>query len=222
MPRPGIPFAKDLPEELEVPLRTGRDWWYWTAGRPALDLVNTLRERWRRRVECLCGPDDLAEWLRRAGLLDAPGAVTAEVVDGARELREAIDAGVRAAVEGAPAPAEAVAVIDRWVALSAPPALTIVDGVPVLGPRDGDDPVRAALAGVALDAARLLGTGERDRIRVCAAPDCSARFYDGSPAGRRRWCSMAGCGNRAKVRSHRARRAAPPRTGGQADGISHP
>ena len=222
MSRPGIPLAKDLPEELEVPLRTGRDWWYWTAGRPALDLVNTLRERWRRRVECLCGPDDLAEWLRRAGLLTTPAAVAPELVDAARELREAIDAGVRAAVAGDPVPADAVAVIDRWVALSAPPALTLVDGVPVLGPRDADDPVRAALAGIALDAARMLGTGERNRIRVCSAPDCSARFYDGSPAGRRRWCSMAGCGNRAKVRSHRARRTAPPRTGGHADGTSRP
>jgi predicted RNA-binding Zn ribbon-like protein len=66
--------------------------------------------------------------------------------------------------------------------------------------------VTAALATVALDAARMLGTpGERARLRVCASPTCSARFYDRSPAGRRRWCSMTGCGNQAKARRHRAR-----------------
>jgi predicted RNA-binding Zn ribbon-like protein len=59
---------------------------------------------------------------------------------------------------------------------------------------------------VALDAARMLGVAaERDRVRVCASDTCSARFYDRSPAGRRRWCSMALCGNVEKARRHRAK-----------------
>lgn len=212
MERREIPRARDLPEDLELPLRTGRDWWYWTAGRPALDLVNTLRERWRRRVECLCGPDDLAEWLRRAGLLAAPAPVAEGVLEEARELREAIDAAAAAVIAAEPAPEAAVAVIDRWLAAAAPPGLMIDGGVPVLREQPGGDRLRHALSAVALDAARMLGTAERERIRVCAAPDCSARFFDGSPSGRRRWCSMQGCGNRAKVRSHRTRHGT--RTGG--------
>lgn len=213
MRRPEITAARDLPEDLELPLRTGRDWWYWTAGRPALDLVNTLRERWRRRVECLCGPDDLAEWLRRAGLVTGAVVATDEAVREARELREAIDAAATAAIAGSRAPAEAIAVIDGWLATAPAPTLATDEaGVPILSERTAPDPVRQALSAIALDAARMLGTAERDRIRVCAAPDCSARFHDGSPAGRRRWCSMRGCGNRAKVRSHRARQGT--RTGG--------
>ncbi|MEU4690957.1 CGNR zinc finger domain-containing protein [Actinoplanes sp. NPDC023714] len=43
------------------------------------------------------------------------------------------------------------------------------------------------------------------RIRKCANPVCTLRFYDVSKAGARRWCSMATCGNRAKSRSHYAR-----------------
>jgi predicted RNA-binding Zn ribbon-like protein len=46
---------------------------------------------------------------------------------------------------------------------------------------------------------------ERARVRVCASETCSARFYDRSPAGKRRWCSMRTCGNEAKARRHRAR-----------------
>jgi predicted RNA-binding Zn ribbon-like protein len=44
-----------------------------------------------------------------------------------------------------------------------------------------------------------------ERIRKCANPVCTLRFYDVSKAGARRWCSMATCGNRAKYRSHHAR-----------------
>ncbi len=61
----------DLPEALDLPLASGADYWYWLGGRPATDFVNTLRERWRRRVETLATPADLGLWLHRAGLLDA-------------------------------------------------------------------------------------------------------------------------------------------------------
>jgi predicted RNA-binding Zn ribbon-like protein len=43
---------------------------------------------------------------------------------------------------------------------------------------------------------------DRDRIRACAGHDCVLHFYDTSRAGKRMWCSMAGCGNRAKARRH--------------------
>ncbi len=60
----------------------------------------------------------------------------------------------------------------------------------------------------------MLGTpAEAARIRVCASATCSARFYDRSPAGRRRWCSMALCGNEAKARRHRDRARSGGRSG---------
>jgi hypothetical protein len=43
---------------------------------------------------------------------------------------------------------------------------------------------------------------DRTRVRACAGHDCVLHFYDASRAGRRQWCSMAGCGNRAKARRH--------------------
>lgn len=44
-----------------------------------------------------------------------------------------------------------------------------------------------------------------DRIRPCANDACVLHFYDVSKNGTRRWCSMAGCGNRAKARRHYTR-----------------
>jgi predicted RNA-binding Zn ribbon-like protein len=200
----------DLPERLALPLATGEPWWYWLGGRPALDLVNTLRERWRRRVETLVTPEDLERWLVRAEVLTASSdvAVTPEVLAEARALREAIDACVTALIDGTPFPGAAVRRIDGWLKYAgARPALALDDcGLPLLGERGEGHSPRRALGVIALDAARMLGDpAERARVRVCASDTCSARFYDRSPAGRRRWCSMRTCGNEAKARRHRAR-----------------
>ncbi|MFL5820242.1 MAG: CGNR zinc finger domain-containing protein [Solirubrobacteraceae bacterium] len=200
----------DLPEDLELPLRSGAAHWYWLGGRPALDLVNTLRERWRRRVDTLVTTDDLAAWLVQSGLLPGPMPVRRAALDETRDLREAIDAGVRAAVAGDAPPDEAVRVIDGWlVHAGTRPSLALIGGEPTLGERPAADSPRRALGTVALDAATMLGLAEqRARVRICAGDSCSARFYDRSPAGRRRWCSMRTCGNAAKARRHRDRRRA--------------
>ena len=200
--------ARDLPDGLAIPLASGVDWWYWLGGRPAVDLVNTLRERWRRRVETLVSPADLGLWLVQAGLLPEAPRMTRALLVEARELREAIDLCVQAAVVRDPAPRSAVRHLDGWLAhAGVGPRLTLGDGgAPVLAERKPADAARAALGAIALDAARMLGTAdEARRVRICASETCSARFYDRSPAAQRRWCSMALCGNEAKARRHRAR-----------------
>jgi predicted RNA-binding Zn ribbon-like protein len=200
-----------VPEVPDGPLESGEPYWYWLGGRPALDFVNTRRERWRRNVECLCSPGDLVAWLVRAELLAEPMPAPEGLLARARSLREAIDAGVRAAVAGGAPGRDALREIDDWLvhAGSRPALVAGADGLPLLSQRPAADSPRRALAMVALDAAELLGTPEqRERARICGSETCSARFYDRSPAGRRRWCSMALCGNVAKARRHRARVAA--------------
>lgn len=68
----------------------------------------------------------------------------------------------------------------------------------------GDDLAQARSA-VAGSLAHYLSDHDADRLRVCADDTCSWLFVDRSPAGRRRWCDMRTCGNRAKVARHRAR-----------------
>jgi len=199
----------DLPDELALPLPSGAAWWYWLGGRPSMDFVNTLRERWWRRVETLVTPADLVLWLQRAELLPAgSGARGSEaLLRSARELRESIDACVVALAAGSLAPAGALRTIDGWLAAGAsrPSLVCGPDGLPVAGVAPPADPLRHALGALALDAARMLGTDERSRARICASDTCSARFYDRSPTAGRVWCSMRGCGNVAKARRHRER-----------------
>ncbi len=199
----------DLPDDLELPLDRGRPWWYWLGGRPALDFVNSRRERWWRDVETLVAPRDLAEWIVCAGLLDEQPSVDEALLQRARELRESINSAAVALGEGRGCRGADVATIDCWVAEAALPDRLRArrGGSPVLTPGEPADPARHALGLIARDAAEMIGTDQRERIRVCASETCSARFYDRSRPGRRRWCSMSGCGNVAKARRHRARQA---------------
>jgi len=64
------------------------------------------------------------------------------------------------------------------------------------------------LAAIARSAAEILTEGEGARLQMCANPGCGLFFCDRSRTKRRRWCSMAICGNRHKVASF-ARRHAP-------------
>lgn len=66
------------------------------------------------------------------------------------------------------------------------------------------------LAAIARSAAELLVEGPRAPIRRCANQNCRLFFYDDSRTHRRRWCSMAVCGNRHKVASF-LRRHSPGR-----------
>jgi predicted RNA-binding Zn ribbon-like protein len=67
--------------------------------------------------------------------------------------------------------------------------------------------VDAALGKLVAVAAAAMADGTWPRLKACAASDCRWAFYDHARNGSRTWCAMEVCGNRAKARRHRARRA---------------
>lgn len=170
--------------------------WVWDGGRPAIDLLNTVRDRVARPRETLRTPDDLAAWLREAELLDAAD-LGEDALEAARRLRAAIDALTFAS------PSEDdVALVNAMAAEAPHGARLALDGDRVVAVPP-EPSVTGALGRIALDAIDLL-TGE-ELLRVCAADDCGIRFADRSPARNRQWCSMRRCGNRTKARRHYAR-----------------
>ncbi len=70
------------------------------------------------------------------------------------------------------------------------------------------------LAAIARSAAELITEGESAQIRLCANPGCSLFFCDNSRTHRRRWCSMALCGNRHKVAAFARRHSVKKRAAG--------
>ncbi|MFM0340561.1 CGNR zinc finger domain-containing protein [Paraburkholderia fungorum] len=53
--------------------------------------------------------------------------------------------------------------------------------------------------------ARLVCEEDFTHVKVCEGPRCTLMFADHTRGRVRRWCSMAICGNRAKVAAHRKR-----------------
>ena len=78
-------------------------------------------------------------------------------------------------------------------------------GEPHVTAVDRDDTARRAIAVVADAYLAVQARGQWLRLKVCASPHCRWAFWDGTRNRSRRWCAMAGCGNRAKNRAWRSR-----------------
>lgn len=180
----------------------------WDGGRPCLDFVNTLRDRWAEGYELLREPRDLARWLRAAGLASAGTRLDVRPEDllAATALRAAIDRVLGAAARGGRIPRTELAELNAAARHRPAPQLQAGKGGEFrLVAASSDEPVRAALGVLAVDAIELLADGSAAQVRVCGSDTCGLRFLDRSPARNRQWCSMARCGNREKARLHYAR-----------------
>ena len=142
--------------------------------------------------------------LRAMGERDARGCAAA--FEQALELRATVRAVLEALAGRRPLQARWVDAVNRALALGVGSARIArqgrgwrLDFAPVLG-----EPLRA-LAPIARSIADLIVRGSGARIRKCANPRCILYFRDTSRTGRRRWCSMAVCGNRMKVAAHTRR-----------------
>jgi len=178
------------------------------------DLANSLDERVfthhagrTDRRDHLQTAGDLRAWLGARGL--RPHRVTAGDVELARELRTALRAAARANSDPAAVPAARRALARASERLPLRAGLDAA-GQPRLEPAVGG--TRGALAAIM---AAATGAGERgdwSRLKMCAADDCRWVFYDASKPRSGRWCEMAACGNRAKTRAYRERRARASRS----------
>ncbi|SFC11910.1 CGNR zinc finger domain-containing protein [Streptomyces aidingensis] len=167
------------------------------------ELINTLDvESGNDALSC---PEGIAAFSLRHGL-----ALAQADLSGVRRLREALREVCRAHT-GTDLDAGTAATLHRM--LTAAPLVLRLDraGRAALVPADTLTGLPALTARLAAAIAVAEAEGTWQRLKACEAEDCQWAYYDRSPAGRRRWCSMQTCGSRAKMRTYRARRrgAAP-------------
>lgn len=189
-------MASYIVDGLVLPVSVG--------GHPLLDFCNT-RAGWGAPTpkEYLHSYPHLARWAVENGLLpemtSAGPAQGRRLVERAVALRDALyavlvthDAGERE-----------WSVIEREVRAAGPTLASNQDGpAPAAWRLDSHAP-EAPLAAVAWSAAGFLTSPAARSVRACPGAGCGWVFTD--PKGRRRWCSMAWCGNRAKARRHAER-----------------
>ncbi|HTJ25287.1 MAG TPA: CGNR zinc finger domain-containing protein [Candidatus Limnocylindria bacterium] len=172
-------------------------------GSLALNFTATVRQRGGRPEERLPAPADLARWLHEADLTPPDATPTPAEHQAALRLREAIYAAATAVLSDTPPNPADIATIneaskaDRRIPQLDPTTLTKTY-------RQPKAPIAAALATIADDAITALTT-DRAHLAVCEDETCGALIRLNPRGPRRRWCSMAACGNRHKVATYRTR-----------------
>jgi predicted RNA-binding Zn ribbon-like protein len=168
----------------------------------ALDLVNTHVHRGGVDVDLLDTPRALTAWLAaEADRLPWSGTCNAADLLAMRALRAAIAELLRARRAGVrPAAAALRQVNAALVTAAASSRLVWAAGGPRLAPSTLARKRGGLLHALAVDALGLLTGRDADAVRTCEHPDCVLQFVARNP--RRRWCSTALCGNRARVARH--------------------
>ena len=195
----------------------------------ALDFLNTFAIPVDVEVEWLGSGEDLLAWLEAAKLLDQAALdevralATPEQLDAvaaqARALREWLRGFVQRhrgkplarSAEGELEPLNGLLARDR--------TFTQIVARAKADMRDGDAALKLVtrrrwqsaddlLLPIAQAIAELVSTADFAEVKHCEGPTCVLHFLDTTRGGRRRWCSMAVCGNRAKQAAHRDRASA--------------
>ena len=191
-------------------------------GHPALDLVNSLDNRFRSDGprEILTSYAELLRFLEESGLLSRQRArllerrtkpkAAVQILQSVTALREATAAVLYRFIHGDSPPAKDTEVLEeyfkeslrhrelRWLPETNrhPPqhqALTWSWGRFEMQP---DLPIWILSQAVS----DLLLSGHLGRVHACDMDSCRWLFLDTSKNGTRRWCNMKICGNRMKAR----------------------
>jgi predicted RNA-binding Zn ribbon-like protein len=188
-------------------------------GRLAIDFVNTVSgKRLLAPIERLHDYVDVLSWAEQVG--ETTGARTkalrriarehprqAEaVLARAKELREALYR-IFSAVAAQERPNGADLELFNRELADAFSHLRVAEKADGFGWSFCDEEaLESVLWPVSRSAADVLMKDDPARVRMCEALDgCGWLFYDETRNGKRRWCSMKDCGNRAKARRHYAK-----------------
>jgi predicted RNA-binding Zn ribbon-like protein len=167
-----------------------------------ISFVNT----WVRDegVDAIADAAALESWIQASGGEVAGAEIDEQGHHRVLALREALRA-LMLANNGEPADEAAVAPLREAAGRARYRIRLGGEGEPELAP-EGEG-AGAFEARVLLAIERLQAAGAWARLKACPDETCMWAFYDASRNRSRTWCSMEGCGNRAKTRRYRRRKA---------------
>lgn len=185
------------------------------AGHLALDFVNTVAFRAdpRKKEDHLQRADDVHRWASQAQLPDRAAINSGPRVGAAalrhiRAVREQLFAVFHAIAIGDAIPADTLARVGNALHDCCAKRRLYIDRAEVRWAwRASARCTDYLLYPVLTTAIDLLTSVSRGLVRQCEDADCGWLFLDRSNARKRRWCSMADCGNRNKARNYYRREA---------------
>lgn len=174
----------------------------------ALDFINSKYVVDGKYHDCFSDDKSVANWLKSVGLL--PDIKDQQIPTGllteAREFRDMARNIVNAAMNKTPVN---LGLINRLLETGRPTRQLEWDEESqkfrTVVYQSAGSP--SGLLWPIADALINLVTSDKfEFVRQCEAHDCILLFHDLSKSHRRRWCSMATCGNRMKVAAFRSRK----------------
>ncbi len=157
-----------------------------------------------------CFTDDLSvvNWLMMAGVWPdiAKGHIPCDLLNEARALRTSARMIVNAAMKNAPAD---LTHVNNILEAGRPTQVVEWDSAKqkfYIRTQCMDLQPASLLWPVVESLVNLITSDKFEFVRECEADDCILLFHDLSKSHRRRWCSMATCGNRMKVSAFRSRK----------------
>lgn len=185
----------------------------------AMDLLNTEMRDAGATVDYWRSGADVQRWLARHGIAPPPLGSASDLdalLVQARTLRALARTLVEQRKEGKLGGVGSVGKVGDLAGLngylhryaSAPHLDLGADGTLSLTRVVRADPVAAQLGPLAEAVAQLLAEADFALVRQCEHPDCILWFVDRTKAHKRRWCSMAVCGNRYKAAQFRKKSGA--------------
>jgi len=173
----------------------------------AMDLLNTEARDDGKAIEFWNSDDDVLQWLARYGIAPASensSFAPAELLTQAKALRTLARKLITEFKEGKLLD---INELNQYLhAFDTTPSLARnAEGKLTLSRIPRSTSIGSLLGPVAEAVAQLLVEGNFDLVKQCEHPDCILWFYDRTKAHKRRWCSMALCGNRHKAAQFRKR-----------------
>ncbi|MDV3223233.1 CGNR zinc finger domain-containing protein [Intrasporangium sp.] len=154
---------------------------------------------WFRGLEARGGPDE------SAGPVPAAAAATTHEVREVREVREALRAALLANHNDSGVDDASLAILNRAARRGSLGVTFSPDGWEPTARTTG---IEGAIGHLLAIVVRAMADGTWGRLKACLDDECQWAFYDHSNARSSKWCDMRVCGNRAKQKAWRARRAA--------------
>jgi predicted RNA-binding Zn ribbon-like protein len=173
----------------------------------AMDLLNTQARSDGQVVDYWHTGDDVLRWLERhhvAPPAKRPRVAAQDLLAQGKQLRTVVHDLIAARKAGHDVDVERLNAYLQGYQTS-PHLERDGAGNFTLARRAHGDAIASLLGPVAEATAQLLIDGDFSLVKQCEHPDCILWFYDRTKAHKRRWCSMAQCGNRYKAAQFRKR-----------------
>lgn len=170
----------------------------------ALDMLNTEALSDGNPIDFWNSNEDVLTWLKRFATDPLPNVAPADLLAQGKALRALARQLIIQHKDGGDGD---IGELNEYLHsyLSAPHLKRDAEGNWNLVRTTSGETAKALLGPVAEAVAQLLVEGNFELVKQCEHPDCILWFYDRTKAHKRRWCSMALCGNRYKAAQFRKR-----------------